>query len=251
MPKLKTAIISLTCCEGCQFAILDLGKKLLKITELIDLENFRLGSSHESRGPYDVIFMEGAPITSENMTALIKARQQTKFLVALGACADIGGVAEIKNYSDAGRKKMIKYVYKNIEGIHNDKIRPISQYIKIDARIPGCPIDKDEFVRFVTELAAGKIYKILERPVCYECQIRENKCLLQEGKPCFGPVTLGGCGAICPSNNFICEACRGPLKERNMASFKKILGERLSAKELMKIAEIHGVKDDLEKNSNV
>jgi len=121
--------------------------------------------------------------------------------------------------------------------------------VKVDAKIPGCPIEKAEFVRFVEELAAGKIYKIPDVPVCYECQLRENNCLLQEGKPCFGPVTLGGCKAVCPSNNFICEACRGPIKERNLNSLKKILGDKLSAKELMKIAEIYGVKDELEKEN--
>ncbi|MBU3924707.1 MAG: hypothetical protein V1732_03325 [Patescibacteria group bacterium] len=249
MPKLKTAIISLTCCEGCQFAILDLGAKLLKVAEFLDLDNFRLGSSHKSTGPYDVIFMEGTPITDENISVLIKARKQTKILVALGACADLGGVAEIKNYSKIGRGKMMSYVYKNIEGINNPKIKPISAYVKVDGKIPGCPIDKDEFVRFAQELIAGKIYKIPDIPVCYECQLKKNNCLLQEGKPCFGPVTLGGCGAICPSNNFICEACRGPIREKNLPSLKKIIGKRLSAKEMMKIAEIHGVKDELERTN--
>lgn len=247
MPKLKTAIISLTCCEGCQFAILDLGAKLLKVAEFLDLDNFRLGSSHKSKGPYDVIFMEGTPITDENITTLIKARQQTKLLIALGTCADLGGVAEIKNYSKIGRKKMIDYVYKNIEGINNPKTKPISAYVKVNGKIPGCPIDKNEFIRFAQELTAGKIYKIPDVPVCYECQLRENKCLLQKGKPCFGPVTLGGCGAVCPSNNFICEACRGPIRDRNLAGLKKILGNKISAKEMMKIAEIHGVKDELER----
>lgn len=247
MPKLKTAIISLTCCEGCQFAILDLGAKLLKVSEVLDLDNFRLGSSHKSKGPYDVIFMEGTPITDENIATLIRARQQTKLLVALGTCADLGGVAEIKNYSKLGRGKMLSYVYKNIEGINNPKIKPIASYAQVDAKIPGCPIDKDEFVRFVQELAVGKIYKIPDVPVCWECQLRQNKCLLQEGKPCFGPVTLGGCKAICPSNNFICEACRGPIRERNLASLQKILGKNFPARELMKIAEIYGVKDDLER----
>lgn len=247
--KLKTAIISLTCCEGCQVAILDLGKDLLKVTELIELDNFRLGSSYEGQGPYDVVFIEGTPITELDILTLIKVRKEAKILVALGTCADLGGVAEIKNYSKAGKKKLIEYVYKNIEGIHNDRIKPIANFVKVDARIPGCPIEKSEFVRFVMELAAGKIYKVPERPVCHECQLRQNKCLLQEGKPCFGPVTIGGCKAICPSNNFICEACRGPLKERNLASLKKILGTKLPAKELMRIAEIYGVKDDMERKT--
>lgn len=250
MAKLKTAIISLTCCEGCQFAILDLGKKLLKISEILELDNFRLGSSYEAQGPYDVVFVEGTPITEEDIVNVIKARKEAKILVALGTCADLGGVAEIKNYSNSGKGKMMEYVYKNIEGLDNNKIRPISAYVKVDARIPGCPIEKEEFLHFANELSAGKIYKIPDIPVCYECQLRQNKCLLQEGKPCFGPVTLGGCKAVCPSNNFICEACRGPIRERNLASLKKILGNKFPPKELMKIAEIYGVKDDLEKKSD-
>lgn len=250
MPKLKTAIISLTCCEGCQFAILDLGAKLLTVSEYLDLDNFRLGSSHKSKGPYDVIFMEGTPITNENIITLIKARQQTKILIALGTCADLGGVAEIKNYSKLGSKKMMEYVYKNVEGINNPKIKPISAYVKVDGKIPGCPIDKGEFLRFVQELVAGRIYKIPDVPVCFECQLRENKCLLQKGQPCFGPVTLGGCEAICPSNSFICEGCRGPIRDRNLPGFKKILGSKMSSEELMKISEIYGVKDELE-NKNI
>ncbi|MBU3965040.1 hypothetical protein KKG29_02915 [Patescibacteria group bacterium] len=249
MPKLKTAIISLTCCEGCQFAILDLGEKLLEVAEILNLEKFELASSKKGLGPYDIIFVEGTPITKENVVTLIKARREAKILVALGTCADLGGVAEIKNYSRAGRGKMLEYVYKNIEGIDNPKIKPISVYVKVDAKIPGCPIEKKEFLKFVRELGAGKIYKIPDIPVCYECQLKENSCLLQEGKPCFGPVTLAGCGAICPSNNFICEACRGPIRDRNLTSLKKILGKKMAVRELMKIAEIHGVKDDLEKNN--
>jgi len=63
-------------------------------------------------------------------------------------------VAEIKNYGD--KEKEISYVYKNVEGINNPDVKPISSYVKVDGAIPGCPIDKDEFVWFVKELLAGK-----------------------------------------------------------------------------------------------
>lgn len=245
--KIKTAIISLTCCEGCQIVILDLGERLLELTEFLDLEYFPLGKElkgGEIKQQYDLALVEGAPITKENIETLKKLRENSKILIALGACAHLGGVAEIKNYGD--KEKNIRYVYKNIEGIDNPDVKPISAYVKIDGAIPGCPIDKNEFVWFAKELKAGKTPKIPEQPVCYECQILENECLLQKGLPCFGPVTLGGCKAICPSNNFICEACRGPLKEINLASLKNILGDKMSDEELMKIAEIYGVKDDLE-----
>ncbi len=249
MAKIKTAIISLTCCEGCQVTILDLGEKLLELLNFIDLAYFPLGKELKGREleeKYDLALVEGAPITTENIETLKKLRENSKILIALGACAHIGGVAEIKNYGD--KEKDIRYVYKNVEGINNPEIKPVSAYVKIDGAIPGCPIDKDEFVWFIKELLAGKTPLIPKRPVCYECQVRENECLLQKGLPCFGPVTLGGCQAVCPSNNIICAGCRGPLKERNLASLKYILKDQMSGEELMRVAEIFGAKNDLENN---
>ena len=38
----KIAIVSLTSCEGCQFAILDLGKEFIKLSDQVDLGEFRL-----------------------------------------------------------------------------------------------------------------------------------------------------------------------------------------------------------------
>ncbi|MCK4919334.1 MAG: oxidoreductase, partial [Candidatus Pacebacteria bacterium] len=68
------------------------------------------------------------------------------------------------------------------------------------------------------------------------------------GKPCFGPVTLGGCGAICPSNGFICEACRGPLEGTSIEKLQEIMKGKMDKKDLMKIAEIYGVKKEFEEN---
>ncbi|MCK5332307.1 hypothetical protein KAJ41_00390, partial [Candidatus Parcubacteria bacterium] len=186
MYKPKTAIISLTCCEGCQLSILDLGERLLDIADKLDLRSFRLASGTKNfSGPYDIAIIEGCPITKENFKRLKEIRKQTKVLIALGACAHLGGVAEMKNYK-GNKEEQIKYIYKNIEGINNPDIKPLSDIVKVDAFIPGCPMNKDEFYRIIMEYAGGKVPYIAQRPVCYECQLRENKCLLQEGKPCFG-----------------------------------------------------------------
>jgi len=245
MPRLKTAIISLTCCEGCQLSILDLGEKLLDIVEKLDLRYFRLASDTKKfSGQYDLAIVEGCPITKDNYKKLKQIRKDSKILIALGSCAHLGGVAEIKNYGDKNEK--IRYVYKNIEGIDNPDIKAVGEVVKVDGFIPGCPINNKEFFRFVMEFAKGKTYRLAQRPVCYECQIKENSCLLQEGKPCFGPVSLGGCDAVCPSAGFICEACRGPIGEADVEKLRNVMGKKMSWKDLMKITEIYGGKNEFE-----
>jgi len=245
MSKLKTAIISLTCCEGCQLSILDLGERMLDIAEKLDLRYFRLASHTKNfPGPYDLAIVEGCPVTKDNYAKLEEIRKNSKLLVALGSCAHLGGVAEIKNYGDKNEK--IKYVYKNIEGIDNPDIKPVGEVVKIDGFIPGCPMDKNEFYRFVMELAGGKTPKIAQRPVCYECQLKENKCLLQAGLPCFGPLALGGCHAVCPASGFICEACRGPLKKTGIEKLQNIMKDKMEREDVAKITEIFGAKNEFE-----
>ena len=90
--KLKMGIFSLTCCEGCEFAVLDLGEKLLKATEKVDIINFRLleEDEHPKIEKYDVAFVEGSPITRENRNTLKEIRKKKKILIALGNCAAMG-----------------------------------------------------------------------------------------------------------------------------------------------------------------
>ena len=196
MKKPIIAITSLTCCEGCQVAVLDLGQRLLDLFEHASIGDFIMFEDNPDVKNYDAVFVEGAPITKENIARLKKLREKSKMLVALGACAALGGIAEIKNYQD--KNERLKYVYKNIEAINNPDIKPLSHYVKVDFELKGCPINKEEFLTVAKQIIAGVSPKIPERPVCYECQLWQNKCLLQEGKPCLGPVILGGCGAPCP-----------------------------------------------------
>src|SRR3989338_8657736 len=96
----KIAIVSLTSCEGCQFAILDLGKEFIKLSDQVDLGEFRLVEEmpEDKNAVYDIAFVEGSPVTLDNKRYLKQIRRQAKKLVVLGNCAALGGVPEIKNY---------------------------------------------------------------------------------------------------------------------------------------------------------
>ncbi len=215
------AIVSLTCCEGCQVAILDLGQRFLDLTERMTIGDFIMLEEKKEPSFYDIVFVEGSPITAENIERLINLRVRSEFLVALGACAALGGIAEIKNYQD--KNERMRYVYKNFENINNPDIKPLSYYVKVDFEIPGCPINKEEFLKIAKQLLNGIPPKLPQRPVCYECQIRQNECLLQKGLPCLGPVILGGCNAPCPTSGYPCDGCRGPIKNANPDKLNKQL----------------------------
>jgi len=244
MKKPNIAIVSLTCCEGCQVAIVDLGERLFELTEKVKIGDFALIEDLPEPEKYDVVFVEGTPITSANIARLKDLRARSKLLVTIGACACLGGIAELKNYQDKNQR--LRYVYKNVEGIENPDIRPVKHYVKVDLEIPGCPINKEEFFWAAKELIAGVIPKIPQRPVCYDCQLKQNKCLLQEGLPCLGPTILGGCGAPCPSSAYPCDGCRGPLRGMNVNNFNKSLKEIYgwNQEEIDLIMQRFGMLDD-------
>ncbi|MBU0670980.1 hypothetical protein KKF29_02370 [Patescibacteria group bacterium] len=236
-------IISLTCCEGCQFAILDLGKRLLEIFEHYDLGEFGLVEDQRERPHYDIAVVEGSPITQSDIERLKEMRRKSKFLIALGTCAHIGCVQGIKNYVDKNKK--IRYVYKNIDKIDNPKIVPISNYVKVDFVIPGCPINNQEFARILLDIKDNKLLPIPDRPVCYECPLAQAGCLLQKDIICLGPVTQAGCNAICTKNGQQCLGCRGPIEEPNLASLQKKIETFATREQFYHALQVFGVQEML------
>ncbi|MCW8965997.1 MAG: NADH:ubiquinone oxidoreductase, partial [Candidatus Pacearchaeota archaeon] len=85
------------------------------------------------------------------------------------------------------------------------------------------PPDKEEILEFVKCILTGREFKTYENPVCFECRKKGNPCLLEEKRICLGPITNGGCNALCPSNNTTCYGCRGPCKDANYKAFSEML----------------------------
>lgn len=243
--KPRVAIISLTSCEGCQFVLLDLGTRFLDFAESVELVDFRLIEDEaDDGGMLDLVLIEGNPTTKENEKTLMEARKRAKILVAMGNCAAMGGVPEMKNYHEG--ISTIKHVYKYLQGIDNPEIKEIDNFVKVDFVFPGCPINGEEFLRYIPELLKGNIPVIPDYPVCLECKKAGNRCLLLDKKPCFGPMILGGCGAACPSAGAQCQGCRGLRPTGNVSAMRMMLKNMMSDEQFQNMTEIFGLRDDLE-----
>ena len=248
--KPKIAIVSLTSCEGCQFALIDLGEKFSEAMNSVETIDFRLlQDAKDETKIIDIAFVEGSPMTKANTETLLELRKRSKLLVVIGNCAAMGGVPEIKNYRE--QKQTAKHVYKYIQGIENEPIQEVNNFVKVDFTFPGCPISGEEFFKYFPILLeyakTGKnLPEIADKSVCIECKAKGIKCMLLEGKPCFGPMILGGCGAICPSSKMMCQGCRGLKPTANVKNMRASLKNMMSDEEFENTTEIFGLKDDIE-----
>jgi coenzyme F420-reducing hydrogenase gamma subunit len=223
MPNPRVAFFSFSCCEGCQLFVLTIEEQLVELINLIDIVSFREAMSEKSED-YDIAFVEGSITTTSEIERIKKIRETAKTVIALGACATIGGINCLKNQFEMKKVKEIVYgeMADNFDTI---PARPIEAVIKVDYWIQGCPIDKDEFIEVTKAILLGKKPRIPDYPVCVECQMKENVCLFEKGIVCMGPVTRAGCKAICPTYNDGCVGCRGLIDDPNLSSHKNLLSE--------------------------
>lgn len=223
----KIGIYGFTGCAGDQLMILNCEDQLVDIFGTVEVRSFLMAKSDNHEGELDVAFVEGSISTDEQLKHLKEIRERAKVVVAIGTCACWGGPQAMKLGED-GWEERYKKVYGNakITLAKAFEAQPIDAFVKVDLYIPGCPIDKGEFLRAVSKVVVGRHPYLYKFPVCTECKWKENKCILYDGKFCAGPLTKAGCGAVCPSHNLPCVGCWGPTDDLNVTSEYNLLKEK-------------------------
>lgn len=120
-----------------------------------------------------------------------------------------------------------------------DTVKPLDRVIDVDYYLPGCPPTPKLVADAVGALLRGDLPprgSVLAgtRALCHECRLNTTKpeklllkdlrrvhvtkvdpekCLLAQGVVCLGPVTRGGCEALCINGNMPCTGCFGPTDE--------------------------------------
>lgn len=227
----KVAFFDFTGCEGCQLTVIDALQTHPELLEVVDIVEFREAMSEKS-DRYYIAFVEGSCARESDEARLREIRERAAIVVALGACAHLGGVNAIRNLHELADAR--RYVYgENGAWFENYDVKAISQVIDVDVVIPGCPIDRHEFVQVVRTLLQGRDPKMPTYPVCIECKLLENVCIYDRGGVCLGPITRAGCHAVCPAYGVGCDGCRGLIPFPKIDSLREVLAERgLSSAEI-------------------
>ncbi len=120
------------------------------------------------------------------------------------------------------------------------RVQPLAEVVRVDWSVPGCPPESARIAEVMTLAAAafrgeapipgpGSVLGASDGTVCEECRRARNVkriagftrlpalaavdpalCLLEQGIPCSGPATRGGCTALCPAAGAPCIGCYGP-----------------------------------------
>jgi coenzyme F420-reducing hydrogenase gamma subunit len=219
--KLKLAVLKFASCDGCQLTLLDCEDELLALTESVDIANFLEASRAVQKGPYDLALVEGSITTQHDAERIQAVRRESKLLVSIGACATAGGIQALRNYADV--REFTSAVYATPEYVATlETSTPVSQHVRVDLELRGCPISKAQLLETLLALLHGRRPQLPSYSVCLECKRRGTPCVMvARGTPCLGPVTQAGCGALCPAYDRGCFGCFGPMESPNTAALRE------------------------------
>ncbi|MDR5684308.1 MAG: oxidoreductase [Armatimonadota bacterium] len=222
--KPKLAVWKFASCDGCQLTVLNLEDELLALAGAVEIAHFLEASRATVRGPYDVSLVEGSITTPHDARRIRRIRERSRYLVTIGACATAGGIQALRNFKDV--REFVSIVYAKPEYIETlSQSTPISNHVRVDFELQGCPIDRRQLLEVLTAFLHGRRPNVPAHSVCMECKRRGVVCVMvARGVPCLGPVTQAGCGALCPGHARGCYGCFGPMETPNTASLATWLG---------------------------
>lgn len=216
--KPRLGVFKFSSCDGCQLSLLDCEDELLAVAGAIDIAYFPEATRADDMGTYDLALVEGSVTTGHEAQAIQSIRKRATTLVTIGACATSGGIQALKNMADV--KEFTSIVYARPEFIDTlATATPISDHVKVDFELRGCPIAKHQLIEVIAAYLAGRRPQTPAHATCVECKLAGYVCVMvAKGVACLGPVTHAGCTALCPGYDRGCYGCFGPKETPNTAS---------------------------------
>lgn len=253
----------LSTCGGCEVTILDIGEALLDLLPKLEFVHMPVLMDHKYYGQTgektaleipeaDVGIISGGIRTEENKEIAEEMRKKCKTIIAIGSCANFGGVPALANmYTIDQIFDMVYRETKSTDPADNptvdipplrDRIYGVSEVIKVDVSLPGCPTTPEIVAEALTCLLEGKSFALPERSVCDDCPVKREKkavtnlkrplekvdftagqkfeeirCYMEQGFLCQGPATKTGCGGAekiprCIKAYMTCRGCFGPIR---------------------------------------
>lgn len=151
MNKIKIGWFTFSCCEDSTIVMTELmNEHWREWKKIFDFRHVHILKSNNVLDALDIAFIEGAIASQDHVDKLKEIREKSKKLVAIGACACVGMPSAQRNYFSDDQKKEIEPLIARFSAL--PKVLKLSDVVKIDAEVPGCPMNPDKFLEVVNAL---------------------------------------------------------------------------------------------------
>ena len=166
MRRARLATVWLDGCSGCHMSLLDVDEAIIGIAKRVEVVYGPLVDAQEFPKAVDVVLIEGAISSQEDLEKIRLIRQRSKLVIALGDCAVTGNVPAMRN--QIAPRKLLERIY--IEGVQENPgiptegvpalLRhaiPVHEVVKVDLHVPGCPPPAAAIAFVLGELLDGRV----------------------------------------------------------------------------------------------
>jgi len=154
-------------CGGFEGTVVDLAEDILGVVEKVDIVLWPVAMDFKyhdlealADGEITATLLNGAIRSSEQEEMAVLLRRKSKYLIAYGACAHLGGIPGLANQFD--REEILRFNYEDAPTVVNEArtrpqleftedgrsphlpelrnvVRTLDQVVDVDYYIPGCP----------------------------------------------------------------------------------------------------------------
>lgn len=151
--KIKIGWFTFSCCEDNTIVMTEvMNDHWQEWKELFDFRHARVMKSNNIMDSFDIAFIEGAIAAPKHEEKLKDIRNRSRKLVAVGACAVVGLPAGQRNTFTPEQKASIDYLVTRFGAL--PEVKKVADVVKVDAEIPGCPMDPKMFVDKLNQIVS-------------------------------------------------------------------------------------------------
>jgi coenzyme F420-reducing hydrogenase gamma subunit len=149
--KIKIGWFSFSCCEDNTIVMTEvMNDHWQEWKKIFDFRYVRVLKSKNILDEFDIAFIEGAIASEEQAEKVREIREKSKKLVAVGSCAVIGMPSAQRNFFNEEQKRNIQFLLERFKQL--PKVLKVSDVVKVDVEISGCPMDPNDFLEKVNKL---------------------------------------------------------------------------------------------------
>lgn len=151
--KIRIGWFSFSCCEDSTIVMTELlNDHWQEWKELFDFRHARVLKKNNVLDELDIAFVEGAIASEAQERELKEIRAKSKKLIAIGACAVVGMPSAQRNTFTPEQRAEIQFLLDRFHAL--PKVLKVSDVVKVDDQVPGCPMDPNIFLTKVNALVA-------------------------------------------------------------------------------------------------